>query len=42
MPGVIDLWDLLPIYLFEIRNTEKRKRNPSKREINLEKKLDMS
>ncbi|MBA7514003.1 hypothetical protein ES705_06021 [subsurface metagenome] len=36
MPGVIDLWDLLLVYLFELRKTEKSKRNPSKKKLNLE------
>ncbi len=31
MPGVIDLWDLLIIYLFELPNAEKSKPNPSKK-----------
>ena len=31
MPGVIDPWDLLLFYFFELRKTEKNKRNPSKK-----------
>ena len=31
MPGVIDPYDFLIIYLFELRKTEKRKRNLSKK-----------
>jgi hypothetical protein len=27
MPGVIELWDMLIVYLFELRSTEKSKRN---------------
>lgn len=32
MPRAIDPWDLL-VYFFELRNTEKSKRNPSKKKI---------
>ena len=31
MPGVIDLWDMLIVYLFELHSTEKSKRDPSKK-----------
>ena len=31
MPGVIDPWDLLVVYLFELRNAEKSKSKPSKK-----------
>ena len=35
MPGVIDPYDLLFAYFFELRNAEKSKRNPSKKKKKL-------
>ena len=40
MPGVIDPWDILFVYFFELRNTEKSKRNPSEKKIKSRKKLN--
>ena len=41
MPGVIDPYDLLAVYLFELREIEKNKRNPSKKKSKPRKRLKL-
>lgn len=43
MPGTIDPWDLLIVYLFELRSIEKSKHNPlEKKKIKSKKELIMA